>query len=104
MKDKEENLWEEYKKLPRYCVGLQKPDDLVCYKDFHECNALSEAKKLADERAASTGRATIVFDRHETGIIYKVEAKKLDEKPVVEEVAASIDRPERKAPKKVKRK
>lgn len=99
MKDKEVDSWEEYKKLPRYCIGLQKPNELNTYKDFHECDSFSEAKKLADDKAASTGRATIIFDRREPGLIYKVEAANLPEKPSVEE-----KEPEKKSPKKVKRK
>ncbi len=89
-KDEEFDALAYYYAQPRYDVGLQKPDDLCCYKDFHHTNTLSQAKEEADKAAAETGRATIVYDRKEFNIIYRV-------------AAANQPQPEVKKPEPIKR-
>lgn len=64
----------DYFAQPRYDVSLQKPDDLCCYKNFFSTEKVTEAKEVAELKAAETGRAVIVYDRREFNIIHKIPA------------------------------
>jgi hypothetical protein len=59
---------------PRYVVGLRDVKDPSLYKDTIQGDKEGEAKLKAEELAAKEGRATIVYDRKEQQIIYRVAA------------------------------
>lgn len=60
---------------PRYVVGLRDVKEKNLYKDMIEGEKEGEAKQQAEELAAKEGRATIVWDRKNLEIIYRVAGK-----------------------------